>query len=84
MKIPVMFYVAITTLLLVTLTIMVSMNMPLNWVFYLTTVGEVMVVVMVYKVLRDKYTTDKTFEDFYEDHPIGREEIRLGKQKITP
>jgi hypothetical protein len=28
-------------------------------------------VLMVYKVLTDNYKTDKTFEDFYEDHPIG-------------
>ncbi|RXJ52837.1 DUF2101 family protein [Gelidibacter gilvus] len=72
MKIPVMFYVVITTLLLVTLTIMVAMDMPLNWVFYLTCLGQILVVVMAYKVLRDKYVTDKTFEDFYEDHPIGK------------
>lgn len=58
---------------------MVSMNMPLNWVFYMTCIGEVMVVIMVYKVLRDKYTTSKTFEDFYEDHPIGREERHIAK-----
>ncbi|MEO8773399.1 MAG: hypothetical protein ABI263_00250 [Gelidibacter sp.] len=79
MKIPAMFYVVLTTLLLVTLTIMVSMNMPLNWVFYMTSLGELLVVVMVYKVLRDKYTTNKTFEDFYEDHPIGREERHITK-----
>lgn len=77
MKIPVLFYVALTTLLLVTLTIMVSMNMPLNWVFYVTCAGEILVVFMVYKVLRDKYTTNKTFDDFYEDHPIGKEERHI-------
>ena len=77
MKIPVLFYVALTTLLLVTLTIMVSMNLPLNWVFYMTCVGEVLVVLMVYKVLRDQYTTTKTFDDFYEDHPIGKEERHI-------
>lgn len=74
MKIPVMFYVVITTLLLVTITIAASMNMPLSWVFYLTCLGQVFLVVMVYKVLKDNYTTDKTFEDFYEDHPIGQVE----------
>lgn len=66
-----MFWVALTTLLLVTVTIMVSMNFPFNWVFYVTVLGQVAVVVMVYKVLTDNYTTDKTFDDFYEDHPIG-------------
>ncbi|MEO5787432.1 hypothetical protein [Gelidibacter sp.] len=79
MKIPVLFYVALATFLLVTLVIMVSMNTPLNWVFYVTCIGEASVVFMVYKVLRDKYTTNKTFKDFYEDHPIGREERHLEK-----
>lgn len=74
MKVPVMFYVALTTLLLVTITIAVALNMPLNWIFYLTCIGQVFVVIMVYKVLRDNYTTDKTFDDFYEDHPIGQDE----------
>ncbi len=72
MKIPVIFYVALTTLLLVTLTIMVAMDLPFNWVFYVTCLGQVLVVVMVYKVLKDNYTTDKTFEDFYEDFPIRK------------
>lgn len=75
MKSPVMFYVWITTLLLLTVTIMVSMDMPFNWVFYITCLGQLLVAVMVYKVLTDTYTTEKTFADFYEDHPIGREEI---------
>ncbi|QCW99502.1 hypothetical protein FGM00_05020 [Aggregatimonas sangjinii] len=66
-----MFWVALTTILLVTVTIMVSMNFPFNWVFYVTVLGQVAVVFMVYKVLTDNYTTDKTFDDFYEDHPIG-------------
>lgn len=70
MKIPMMFYVVLTTLLLVTLTIMAALNLPFSWVFYLTCLGQVLVVVMVYKVLKDDYTTDKTFEDFYEDRPI--------------
>ena len=57
MKIPAMFYVALTTFLLVTLTIMVAMDLPFNWVFYVTCLGQFLVVVMVYKVLKDKYTT---------------------------
>ncbi len=72
MKIPVMFYVAVTTVLLMTVTIMVSMDMPFNWVFYLTVIGQIMVAVMVYKVLTDNYTTEKTFADYYEDRPMGR------------
>lgn len=77
MKMSGMFYVAVTTLLLVSLTIMVAMDMPFTWVFYVMILGQVLVAVMVYKVLKDTYTTDKTFEDFYEDHPIGKQEITL-------
>ncbi len=77
MKISGMFYVAVTTLLLVTLTIMVAMDISFTWVFYVTVLGQILVAVMVYKVLKDNYTTDKTFDDFYEDHPIGKQEITL-------
>ena len=74
MKFPVMFYVVLTTMLLITITIAAALDMPLNWVFYLTCLGQIFVVIMVYKVLTDNYTTEKTFEDYYEDHPIGRME----------
>ncbi|MDP5229299.1 MAG: hypothetical protein NWQ38_02815 [Cellulophaga sp.] len=74
MKDSAYFYVALTTLVLVTVTIMAAMNFPFNWVFYVTVLGQVLVVFMVYKVLKDKYSTTKTFEDFYEDHPIGQQE----------
>ncbi|UJH68494.1 hypothetical protein [Allomuricauda sp. SCSIO 65647] len=74
MKISAMGIVAFTTLVLVTVTIMASMNFPFNWVFYVTIFGQAMVVYMVYRVLTDNYQTSKTFEDFYEDHPIGRQD----------
>lgn len=73
MKISAMSVVGFTTMVLVTLTIMVSMNFPFNWVFYLTVFGQALVVYMVYKVLTDDYDTPKTFDDFYEDNPIGRQ-----------
>ncbi|SEP70090.1 hypothetical protein SAMN05421824_0098 [Hyunsoonleella jejuensis] len=71
MKIPVMFYVGLTTFLLVMLTVMVSMNMAFTWVFYTMCLGQLLVIVMVYKVLRDAYSTDKTFEHLYEDRPVN-------------
>lgn len=73
MKIPVMGWVGLTTLVLITLVIMASMNFPFNWIFYLTVFGQALIVVMVYRVLKDDYTTEKTFDDFYEDYPVGRE-----------
>lgn len=71
-----MFWVVSTTLVLVTVTIMVSMNFPFNWVFYVTLIGQLFVVVMVYAVLTDDYKTNKTFEDFYEDYPVGNRSNR--------
>lgn len=67
-----MFWVALTTFILITVTIMVTMDFRFDWVFYVTVLGQAAVVFMVYKVLTDTYTTDKTFEDFYEDYPIGK------------
>lgn len=76
MRISAMGVVAFTTLVLVTVTIMSSMNFPFNWVFYITVFGQALVVFMVYKVLTENYETTKTFDDFYEDHPIGKENYR--------
>ena len=70
MRTSAMFWVGLTTILLIMVTIMVTMNFPFNWVFYTTVIGQILIVYMVYRVLTDNYTTDKTFEDFYEDAPI--------------
>ena len=70
MKTSPFLYIAITTLLLITITTMSAMDFPFGWVFYLTVLGQIFLVVMVYKVLRDDYKTDKTFDHFYEDKPI--------------
>lgn len=68
-----MHWVVITTIFLVILTIAASINLAFNWIFYATVLGQGLVLLMVYKVLRDNYKTSKTFEDFYEDRPISRE-----------
>lgn len=72
-----MFYVVLTTLLLITVTIMSAMNLQFNWVFYATVLGQAFILAMVYRVLTDDYTTEKTFEDFYEDHPIKPIELKI-------
>lgn len=66
-----MFMIALTTLILFTVVVFSAMNLPFSWVFLLTTVGQIFLLVSVYRILKDDYTTDKTFDDFYEDHPIG-------------
>lgn len=82
MKVSPFVYITITTLLLIMITIMCSLNFPFSWVFYLTVIGQILVVVMVYKVLKDNYTTDKTFDHFYEDRPVEPIEIPIEKEKF--
>ncbi len=73
MKVSPITYLVITTLILITVTVFSAMGLPFSWVFYLTIFGQALLVFSVLKVLKDNYTTDKTFRDFYEDHSIGQE-----------
>lgn len=66
-------WVLITTAVLVVLAIMLALGSSFNWIFYVTAIGQTMCIYMVYKVLTDPYSTTKTFDDFYGDHPIDRE-----------
>jgi len=79
MKLSAITLVIITTVLLVTVAIFAALDFPFNWVFYLTIIGEILLIYMIFRVLKDKYTTKKTFPDFYEDHPVGKEEDRFPK-----
>ncbi len=60
-----------TSLLLVVITILAGLNFSFSLIFFLTLFGQVLLIYTVYKVLTDKYTTDKTFDDWYEDHPMS-------------
>jgi hypothetical protein len=72
-----MFYVAITTSLLVALTVMSAMGLSFFWVFFVMFIGQMLLVLTVYKVLCDNYSTSKTFKDLYEDYPLRNEKITL-------
>ncbi len=69
MKIKAMPMLVLTTLVLVMITILATLNASFSWVFYLTILGQGLLLVAVYKVLTDDYKTDKEFKDFYEDRP---------------
>ncbi|WP_233357662.1 hypothetical protein [Haloflavibacter putidus] len=47
-----------------------SVNLGFDWVFYTATIGQVVWFVTVYKVLTDHYSTNKKFNDWYEDRPL--------------
>jgi hypothetical protein len=73
MKLSAHFYVIITSLLLALVAVMVFYNLPYNSVFFTVLLGQAWWLFTVYKVLTDKYSTNKTFDDWYEDHPVGKE-----------
>lgn len=47
-----------------------QLNVPLQVLIISLIFGYFLILFMVYKVLKDKYTTTKTFKDWYEDHPM--------------
>ena len=69
MKLNGLHWLGITTFILVLVTIFATLNFSFAAVFYLTVIGQVLLVITVFKVLKGNYTTDKTFDDFYEDRP---------------
>lgn len=73
MKLSAHFYVIVTTLLLAAVGIMVFYNVAYPIVYATVIIGQAWWIFTVYKVLTNNYSTNKTFEDWYEDHPIGKE-----------
>lgn len=67
-----LFYIVITTILLVAVAVMVFYNLSYDLIFYTVLAGQAWWLLTVYKVLTDDYTTDKTFDNWYEDHPIDQ------------
>lgn len=73
MKLSALFYVIITSLLLAAVAIMVFYDVSFDVVLYTVVAGQAWWLLTVYKVLTDDYSTEKEFDDWYEDNPVGRE-----------
>lgn len=69
MRINALFWVYLVTAVLVILTVSSQLGTSFKWIFTGTLIGQLLLLIMVYKILTDDYETDKTFEDFYEDRP---------------
>ena len=63
--------IGIATIILIAVTILSAVNFSFTWIFLLVCFGQAFLIFTVYKVLTDDYTTSKTFEDGYEDHPVN-------------
>ena len=73
MKLSAIFYVVITTILLIVVAGMVYYDAPFSLVFYTVVIGQAWWIFSVYKVLTEGYVTKKSFDDWYEDHPIEKQ-----------
>ena len=65
-------FIALTTVILLAVTILSAINFDFAWIFFLVCFGQAFLIFTVYKVLTDDYTTEKTFEDGYEDYLIKK------------
>lgn len=56
-------------------------NVDLRIIMSLHLIGVILIPYMTYCVLTDKYKTNKTFKDWYEDHPM--ETLDEGNEEET-
>ncbi|WP_373055930.1 hypothetical protein [Zunongwangia sp. H14] len=70
MKIKPLTWLYITTIVLVLVTVFSYFNFPFPVIFFLVVGGQGLLIYTVYRILTDNYSTRKTFDDFYEDHPM--------------
>ncbi len=62
----------LTTACVVIYTLLTQLNVPFALVFLLFLISQGALVFMVYRVLTDNYKTKRTFEDWYGDKDIVR------------
>ncbi|WP_034923873.1 hypothetical protein [Gillisia sp. CAL575] len=74
MKITGINLLIITSFVLVLLAVVSALEFSFSLVFILMCIGQLLLIFTVYKVLTDDYTTNKTFEDFYEDYTPNENE----------
>ena len=72
MKFSATFYVVITTILLIAVVVMVHYNLPFALIFFTAVAGQAWWLITVYNILTDDYATEKTFDNWYEDKPLGK------------
>ncbi len=60
----------LTTLYVFIFAALCLLNIPIQVLTILLIIGYFLILFMAYKVLTDKYSTTKTFKDWYEDQPM--------------
>ncbi len=61
------FIIYLTTMSLVVYTMMTQLTVPLPLIFMGFIITSALLFYMIYRVLKDPYKTQKTFDDWYQD-----------------
>lgn len=72
-KLYIMKYLILTTVFLVCYVILFQFYENYALLMSLFIVGNVLIMLTVYKTLRENYSTQKVFNDWYEDNPKEKE-----------
>lgn len=60
----------ITTIYVFVFAALNQTNINIRILLFMHSIGFILIPFMTYTVLTDNYTTNKTFKDWYEDHPM--------------
>ncbi len=60
------FFLVLTSIVLVLAATFSALNFPFHLVFYLVCFGKILLIITVYKVLTDDHKPNMNFEEFYE------------------
>lgn len=74
--------VLITTIFVLLFTVIALSNIAIELTIGMCAIGMVLLPYMVVKVLKDTYQTQKTFSDWYEDHPKSDEGLFLSNINV--
>lgn len=69
MKSKAIFFVIVTSLFLLMYTALAQFDVSVRLVYSLFLIGNILVITMVYKVLKENYSTNKNFNHWYQDNP---------------
>tara|TARA_R110000850_G_scaffold271031_2_gene404927 strand:+ start:325992 stop:326228 length:237 start_codon:yes stop_codon:yes gene_type:complete len=68
-------WLAIATIALLAVTVFSVLSPVYPLIYILWILGTAFLLIAVFKVLRDRYKTKKTFKDWYEDQPKGEKKV---------
>ncbi|MGB0933444.1 MAG: hypothetical protein ACPGU5_04130 [Lishizhenia sp.] len=76
MKKQTLFWIILTSLLLLLNAIASQLGIPYSWLLSLTAIGSIFIIVMVYNVLKEEYQSKQSFDDWFKENIEKPNEIK--------